>query len=57
VIASVAGSTYVEFTSFVGPDLYDVNIILSVFIMLYIGGRGSTIGPIVGAAVLVLVQR
>jgi branched-chain amino acid transport system permease protein len=56
-IASVAGSTYVEFTSFAGPDLYDVNIILTIFIMLYVGGRGSTVGPIVGAAVLTLVPQ
>jgi branched-chain amino acid transport system permease protein len=57
VIASIAGSAYVEFTSFVGPDLYDVNIILTIFIMLYIGGRGSTIGPIVGAGVLILLPQ
>jgi branched-chain amino acid transport system permease protein len=57
VIASVAGSIYVEFTSFAGPDLYDINIILMIFIMLYVGGRGSTVGPIVGAAVLILVPQ
>jgi len=52
VIASVAGSLYVEFTSFVGPDLYDIGIVLNVFLMLFIGGRGSLAGPVVGAAVL-----
>jgi branched-chain amino acid transport system permease protein len=57
VIASIAGSAYVEFTSFAGPDLYDVNIILTIFIMLYIGGRGSTIGPFVGAGVLILLPQ
>lgn len=52
VIASVAGSLYVEFTSFVGPDLYDIGIVLNVFLMLFIGGRGSHAGPVVGAALL-----
>jgi branched-chain amino acid transport system permease protein len=52
VIASVAGSLYVEFTSFVGPDLYDIGIVLNLFLMLFIGGRGSHVGPIVGAALL-----
>ena len=52
VIASVAGSLYVEFTSFVGPDLYDIGIVLNVFLMLFVGGRGSLAGPIVGAALL-----
>ena len=57
VIASIAGSFYVEFTSFVGPDLYDINIILSLFFMLFVGGRGSTIGPVVGAGVVVIVPQ
>ncbi len=52
VIASVAGSLYVEFTSFAGPDLYDVSVVLNVLLMLFIGGRGSYAGPIVGAALL-----
>jgi branched-chain amino acid transport system permease protein len=52
VIASVAGSLYVEFTSFVGPDLYDISIVLNVFLMLFIGGRGSLVGPVVGAGLL-----
>jgi branched-chain amino acid transport system permease protein len=57
VIASVAGSLYVEFTSFVGPDFYDINIIITLFLMLFVGGRGSTVGPIVGAGVLVIVPQ
>ncbi len=56
-VASVAGSLYVEFTSFVGPDLYDLNTMLSLFFMLFVGGRGSTVGPIVGAAVVVILPQ
>ncbi len=56
-IASVAGSLYVEFTSFVGPDLYDINIVITLFLMLFVGGRGSTVGPIVGAGFLVIVPQ
>jgi branched-chain amino acid transport system permease protein len=52
MIASVAGSLYVEFTSFVGPDLYDLGIVLNVLLMLFIGGRGSHAGPLIGAALL-----
>jgi branched-chain amino acid transport system permease protein len=57
VIASLSGSLYVEFTSFVGPDLYDINIIITLFLMLFVGGRGSTIGPIVGAGFLIIVPQ
>ena len=55
--AAVSGALYVEYTSFVGPDLYDINIILNLFFMLFVGGRGSTIGPIAGAVILVLLPQ
>lgn len=57
VIASVAGSLYVEFTSFVGPDLYDIGIVLNVFLMLFVGGRGSHVGPVIGAGLLTLAPQ
>ncbi len=57
LIASVAGSLYVEFTSFVGPDLYDIGIMVNVFLMLFIGGRGSYVGPIIGAGVLTVAPQ
>jgi branched-chain amino acid transport system permease protein len=57
VMAALAGSLYVEFTSFVGPDLYDINIVITLFLMLFVGGRGSTVGPIVGAGILVIVPQ
>ena len=57
VIAAVAGSLYVEFTSFVGPDLYDIGIVVNVFLMLFIGGRGSYVGPVIGALVLTVAPQ
>jgi branched-chain amino acid transport system permease protein len=57
VIASVAGSLYVEFTSFVGPDLYDISIILNIFLMLFVGGRGSHVGPVIGAGLLTVAPQ
>jgi len=52
IMASIAGSLYAEFTSFVGPDLYDISIVVNIFLMLFIGGRGSYAGPLIGAALL-----
>ncbi len=57
VIASLAGSLYVEFTSFVGPDLYDIGMVVNIFLMLFIGGRGSNVGPILGAALLTIAPQ
>ena len=57
VIASISGSFYVEFTSFVGPDIYDVNLMINLFLMLFVGGRGSIVGPIVGTGVVIIVPQ
>ncbi len=54
LMASVAGSLYVEFTTFVGPDLYDIGTVINLFIMLFVGGRGSVVGPLLGSAVVIL---
>lgn len=54
VMASVAGSLYVSITSFVSPDLYDSSVGINLFVMLFIGGRATMFGPIVGAMIVTL---
>jgi branched-chain amino acid transport system permease protein len=56
-MASVAGSLYVEFTSFVGPDLYDIKSQISIFLMLFIGGPQSLIGPVIGSMIFTFVPQ
>jgi branched-chain amino acid transport system permease protein len=56
-MASVAGSLYVAFTRFVGPDLYDISVVINLMFMLFVGGLRSTVGPIVGAAFVILVPQ
>jgi branched-chain amino acid transport system permease protein len=57
LIASVAGSLYVEFATFVGPDLYDIGTIINLFIMLFIGGLGSIAGPVAGSLVVIVIPQ
>ena len=54
VMASVAGSLYVSITSFVSPDLDDAGVGVNLFVMLFIGGRATLFGPVVGAAIVTL---
>jgi branched-chain amino acid transport system permease protein len=56
-MASLAGSLYVAFTRFVGPDLYDISIVINLMFMLFVGGLRSTVGPVVGAAFVILVPQ
>lgn len=57
VMASLAGSFYVAFVHFVGPDLYDISIVINLMFMLFVGGLRSTVGPIVGAAFVILIPQ
>ncbi|WP_432827005.1 branched-chain amino acid ABC transporter permease [Dactylosporangium sp. CA-092794] len=57
VFAAVGGALYVSFTTYLSPDLYDSTIGVNLFVMLFLGGRGRTLAPIVGAAVLILVPQ
>jgi len=56
-MASLAGSFYVAFTRFVGPDLYDISVVINLMFMLFVGGLRSTVGPIVGASFIILVPQ
>jgi branched-chain amino acid transport system permease protein len=57
VMATLAGALYVAFTRFVGPDLYDIAQVINLMFMLFVGGLRSTVGPIVGAAFVILVPQ
>ncbi len=56
-MASLSGSLYVAYTHFVGPDLYDISIVINLIFMLFVGGPRSIVGPIIGAAFVILVPQ
>ncbi|WP_210491526.1 branched-chain amino acid ABC transporter permease [Patulibacter sp. SYSU D01012] len=56
-LASLSGALYVQFTTFVSPDLYDNAAVLQVFTMLFVGGLAVSYGPIIGAAVVIVVPN
>lgn len=55
VLASIAGSLTVEFTTYASPDNFNGDVGILVFAMLFIGGVRTAAGPIVGAAVVTIV--
>jgi branched-chain amino acid transport system permease protein len=50
--ASVGGCFYATYVGFVSPRAYDVLISLNVWLMVAFGGRGTIIGPVIGAVIL-----
>jgi branched-chain amino acid transport system permease protein len=55
VMGALGGGLYVDFTSYVNPELYAPAIIVNIFLMLFLGGKGHTLGPIVGSAIVVII--
>jgi branched-chain amino acid transport system permease protein len=50
--ASVAGSLYAHTIAFVDPTAFTLDLSVSTIAMLVIGGSGSVVGAIIGAAIL-----
>jgi branched-chain amino acid transport system permease protein len=55
VLASLAGSLVVEFSTYASPDNFNGDVGILVFAMLFIGGIRTASGPIVGAAIVTVV--
>ncbi|RTZ98702.1 MAG: branched-chain amino acid ABC transporter permease [Deltaproteobacteria bacterium] len=55
--AGIAGSFYAHFVKFISPDSFYINESFILLAMLALGGQGNLIGPVVGAAILILVPE
>lgn len=55
VLASIAGSLTVEFSTYASPDNFNGDVGILVFAMLFIGGIRTASGPLVGAAIVTIV--
>lgn len=54
VLASIAGSLYAQQAGFISPDTFGLWTNVLVLVMLCVGGTGTILGPIVGAAIMTL---
>ena len=48
-MAGAAGALYGHYTGFVSPDLFNFSYITIMLIMVILGGKGTLIGPVLGA--------
>ncbi|MBN9063320.1 MAG: hypothetical protein BGP06_07920 [Rhizobiales bacterium 65-9] len=53
VFAGVAGSLYAHTMRFISPEFFSLGLTITLLAMVLIGGRGTVIGPIVGAILLI----
>jgi branched-chain amino acid transport system permease protein len=54
-VAAIAGGAYASYARFVSPDLLGLEIVTYLIVLIAIGGRGTLIGPVIGALILGLV--
>ena len=47
--AGLAGSLYAHYITFISPDLFSFAINIQILVMVVMGGKGTIIGPIIGA--------
>lgn len=57
MMAGLAGSFYAHYISFVGPEVFGFSFMASTIIMVLLGGKGTLVGPVVGAIVVVLLEE
>jgi len=48
----VAGSLFGHFVSYISPEAFGLYMVVLLFTMLFVGGIGTTLGPVVGALVI-----
>lgn len=56
-LAGLAGALYAQYVTFVSPEAFDVHASIFVLSMVLVGGMGTLWGPLLGAAVLVVVPE
>ena len=57
-LIAVAGAPYALYASYIDPTAaFDLNYSLSALAMPLLGGTSSWIGPVIGAAVLAIIQQ
>ena len=56
-MAGLAGGFYAFYISFVGPEVFRFAFMATIIIMVLMGGKGTLLGPVVGAVIVTLLEE
>jgi branched-chain amino acid transport system permease protein len=56
-ISGLAGGFYAHYISFVGPEVFGFSFMITMIIMVLAGGKGTLVGPVVGAVIVVFLEE
>ena len=57
IFAGLAGAFYAHYITYVGPEVFGFSFMASMLIMVLVGGKGTLIGPVIGAVFITLVDE
>jgi branched-chain amino acid transport system permease protein len=57
LLCGFAGAFYAHYISYVGPEVFGFPFMISMIIMVLVGGKGTLVGVIAGPIVIVLLQE
>jgi branched-chain amino acid transport system permease protein len=55
--ASAAGSLFAHFVGFISPEVFGAAMVIQSFTMLFLGGIGTTWGPVIGALIVAMLPE
>jgi branched-chain amino acid transport system permease protein len=56
-LTGMAGAFYAHYISFVGPEVFGFSFMLSMIIMVLVGGKGTLLGPLLGALLITFLEE
>lgn len=56
-LAGISGAYYATYISFVGPEVFGFPFTVTMIIIVLLGGKGTLIGPILGAIIVTLLEE
>ena len=57
MLAGLAGGFYAHYISFVGSEVFKFSFMITMIIVVLMGGKGTLVGPIVGAVLVTLLEE
>ena len=57
LLSGMAGGFYAHYISFVGPEVFRFAFMVSMIIMVLIGGKGTLVGPLIGALLVTFLEE
>jgi branched-chain amino acid transport system permease protein len=57
MLAGLAGGFYAHYISYVGPEVFAFSFMITMIIIVLVGGKGTLIGPLIGAVLVTLAEE